>query len=47
MKPFFRKWREKKERELRGELEPREKKKVDKVTRNRMIDKELRCRNCR
>ena len=43
----FRKWREKKERELNGEDEPAEKKKVAKVARNRMIDKELRCRNCR
>jgi len=42
-----RKWREKKEREAKGESGPKEKKKVDKDTRNRMIDKVLRCQNCR
>lgn len=41
------KWREKKEKEERGDQGPQEKKKVDKDTRNRMMDKELRCRNCR
>jgi len=42
-----RKWRERKERELKGESGPTEKKKVDKDTRNRMMDKVLRCQNCR
>ena len=47
MKHLQRKWREKKEREAKGEPGPKEKKKVDKDTRNRMIDKVLRCQNCR
>jgi hypothetical protein len=42
-----RRWRERKEREQSGVVEPKAKKKVDKETRNRMMDKELRCRNCR
>lgn len=42
-----RRWRERKEREQSGTAEPKAKKKVDKETRNRMMDKELRCRNCR
>jgi len=42
-----RKWRERKEREIKGESGPKEKKKVDKDTRNRMMDKALRCQNCR
>ena len=46
-KHLHRKWREKKEREAKGESGPKEKKKVDKDTRNRMIDKVLRCQNCR
>ena len=44
---MLRKWRERKEKEERGDQGPQEKKKVDKDTRNRMMDKELRCRNCR
>ena len=44
---MLRKWREKKEKEARGDKGTKEKKKVDKDTRNRMMDKELRCRNCR
>ena len=47
VKCLHRKWREKKEREAKGESGPKEKKKVDKDTRNRMIDKVLRCQNCR
>ena len=47
MKHLHRKWREKKEREAKGESGPKAKKKVDKDTRNRMIDKVLRCQNCR
>ena len=47
VKRLHRKWREKKEREAKGESGPKEKKKVDKDTRNRMIDKVLRCQNCR
>ena len=46
-KHLHRKWREKKEREAKGESGPKAKKKVDKDTRNRMIDKVLRCQNCR
>ena len=44
---MHRKWRERKERESKGESGPKEKKKVDKDTRNRMMDKALRCQNCR
>ena len=44
---MHRKWRERKERESKGESGPKEKKKVDKDTRNRMMDKVLRCQNCR
>ena len=44
---MLRKWRERKERESKGESGPKEKKKVDKDTRNRMMDKVLRCQNCR
>ena len=32
---------------MKGESGPKEKKKVDKDTRNRMMDKVLRCQNCR
>jgi len=41
------KWREQKEFKESGKEAPKKKKKIDKNTRNRMVDKELRCRNCR
>lgn len=42
-----RKWREKKKQKQTGEEAPKVKNKIDKNARNRMIDKELRCKNCR
>ena len=44
---MHRKWRERKESESKGVSGPKEKKKVDKDSRNRMMDKALRCQNCR